>query len=125
MDQSKQSKYESALATLSQSLSPSLPEPDAQKLICEVLTSTFGPKHWSFVGFYDKREGGDWDPEIIYIGEYVSETVFPCPKIKMGKGQCGLCAETQKTQILKDTRKAENYIACDDETLSEIVVPCF
>ena len=51
-------------------------------------------KNWSFVGFYDLRSGANFKPDIIYIGEYVSETVFPCAEIKIGKGQCGLCAET-------------------------------
>ena len=27
--------------------------------------------------------------------------------------------------IAKNTKELENYIACDDETLSEIVLPCF
>ena len=27
--------------------------------------------------------------------------------------------------IAYDTKKLENYIPCDDETRSEIVVPCF
>ena len=82
-------------------------------------------KAWSFIGFYDCRDHGEFEKDKIYIGEYLTEDVFPCPVIKMGKGQCGLCAETQSTQILEDTRKCDNYIACDDHTLSEIVVPCF
>ena len=40
-------------------------------------------------------------------------------------GQCGLCAKTKETQIVKNVKDCDNYIACDDDTLSEIVVPCF
>lgn len=43
----------------------------------------------------------------------------------MGKGQCGQSAAERKTLIAKNTKELENYIACDDETLSEIVLPCF
>lgn len=27
--------------------------------------------------------------------------------------------------IAKNVKELDNYIACDDETLSEIVIPCF
>ena len=95
-------------------------EQQAQLLICQVLSKYF--KTWGFVGFYDKRPDDD---EKIYIGEYVSESVFPCGEIALGKGQCGLCAATRETQILVDVSKCDNYIACDSETQSEIVLPCF
>ena len=51
--------------------------------------------------------------------------MFPCGEIALGKGQCGLCAQTRETQIVEDVSKCDNYIACDSETQSEIVVPCF
>ena len=89
-------------------------------MICKALNKQF-PK-WSFIGFYDTKEG---DADTIYIGQYVTENIFPCGEIALGKGQCGLCAATKQTQILEDVSKAENYIACDSETMSEIVVPCF
>ena len=77
----------------------------------------------SFVGFYDKKAN---DTKKIYIGEYVSNgDIFPCGEIQWGKGQCGQCAAEEKTLIAYDTKKLENYIPCDDETRSEIVVPCF
>jgi putative methionine-R-sulfoxide reductase with GAF domain len=52
-----------------------------QKTLCEVVSSEF--KEFNFVGFYDKKEGDDTK---IYIGEFVSELVFPCGEIKWGKG---------------------------------------
>ena len=76
-----------------------------------------------FVGFYDAKPN---DTEKIYIGEYVSNAdIVPCGEIRWGKGQCGECAEKRITLIAEDTKKLENYIACDDETRSEIVIPCF
>ena len=77
----------------------------------------------SFVGFYDARAG---DSEKIYIGQYFTNgDIFPCGEIKYGAGQCGLCAQERRTLIAEDTKKLTNYIACDDDTRSEIVVPVF
>ncbi len=42
----------------------------------------------------------------------------------MGKGQCGQCAAERRVMIAHNVKELDNYIACDDETLSEIVVPC-
>ena len=67
----------------------------------------------------------DPEDECIYLGKWRSETVKPCEMILIGSGQCGLCIQTQKTQIMHDVKQCTNYIACDDETQSEIVVPCF
>lgn len=38
-------------------------------------------------------------------------------------GQCGECAAKKKVMIAVDTKELENYIACDDNTRSEIVLP--
>lgn len=78
---------------------------------------------WNFVGFYDLRP--EVHPNKVFIGEYVSEAVFPCAEIDLGKGQCGLCARNEKVMIAYDVSKLDNYIACDDDTQSEIVLPCF
>ena len=75
----------------------------------------------SFVGFYDAKLG---DKEKIYIGEYISnDDIFPCGEIEYGKGQCGLCAVEKRVLITEDTKKLTNYISCDDNTRSEIVLP--
>ena len=82
--------------------------------------SQFFPE-FGFVGFYDAKKG---DNEKIYIGEYYSNAdIFPCGEIKYGAGQCGLCALNKKTYIAVDTKELDNYIACDDDTRSEIVIP--
>jgi GAF domain-containing protein len=44
-------------------------------------------------------------------------------RIKLGKGVCGAAAERMKTVRVDDVRSCDNYIACDNATLSEIVVP--
>ena len=70
----------------------------------------------------NKKEDND---AKIFIGQYVSNAeIFPCGEINMGSGQCGQCAAEVRTLIAHDTKQLENYIACDLETRSEIVVPC-
>lgn len=41
----------------------------------------------------------------------------------MGSGVCGVVAETKEYKIVQDVRVEENYIACDDITESELVMP--
>lgn len=75
---------------------------------------------WCFVGFYTvSREG-----EQLSVGPYQGE-VLGCGIISFGKGVCGTAAATRTTQIVRDVHAIENYIACDDETQAEIVVPVF
>lgn len=38
---------------------------------------------------------------------------------------CGTAAAEKRTVVVDDVSKIENYIACDAETQSEIVVPVF
>ena len=96
-------------------------EKPQQLRLSEILSEVFGDE-FSFVGFYDKREGND---AKIFIGEYVSNAdIFPCGEINMGAGQCGQSFAEKKTLIAVDTKQLENYIACDMHTRSEIVVPC-
>lgn len=48
-----------------------------------------------------------------------------CIRIPFGKGVCGSAVSERKTQIVADVRTLTNYIACDSQSLSEIVVPIF
>ena len=92
---------------------------EKQTILSQILSDEF--PEFSFVGFYDAKEG---DSKKIYIGEYVSNgDIFPCGEIEYGKGQCGLCASTKKVLIAHDTKLLENYISCDQFTRSEIVLP--
>ena len=87
--------------------------------VSQSLSDNFA--EFSFVGFYDAKEG---DTKNIHIGEYFSnDDIFPCGSIEYGKGQCGLCAKLKKVMIAHDTKLLDNYIACDDNTRSEIVLP--
>ena len=70
-----------------------------------------------FVGFYRVV-----DTDMLQIGPYQGE-VLACGTIPFGKGVCGVCAEQRRTIIVPDVSLFPGYIACDDETKSEIVVP--
>ena len=96
-------------------------EQQKQLRLSEILSQVFADE-FSFVGFYNKNPDDD---AKIHIGEYVSNAeIVPCPEIQMGQGQCGQCASQQRTLIAHDVKQLDNYIACDHDTRSEIVVPC-
>ena len=75
--------------------------------------------HWTFCGFYVMRS-----PNLLEIGPYQGNMI-PCTHIKIGRGVCGTSVEKRKTIIVEDVRKYDNYISCDSNTLSEIVIPIF
>ncbi|CAD8050313.1 unnamed protein product [Paramecium sonneborni] len=70
-----------------------------------------------FVGFYEVI-----DDKYLEVGPYQS-TILATPRIEKGKGQCGQCWSEGKVQIQEDVKVCQNYIACDNETQSEIVIP--
>ena len=74
----------------------------------------------NFVGFYTVLEPG----VSLQVGPYQGE-VLACGTIEWGKGVCGTAASTGKTQLVHDVHAIENYIACDEETMAEVVVPVF
>jgi len=120
--ESKAAKYAACLAEFTEVIKgiPAEEEAKRQKALSETVSKHFPA--FNFVGFYDLRKEGD---EKIYLGEFVCRDMYPCREIDMGKGQCGQCAQEKKTLILKDVKEAKNYIPCDEDTQSEIVVPCF
>ena len=73
--------------------------------------------HFFFIGFY--RAMGE---QMLQIGPYQGE-VLACGTIPYDKGVCGACATQRKTLIVPDVSQFPGYIACDDLTKSEIVVP--
>ena len=75
--------------------------------------------HWTFCGFYVIK-----NPNLLEIGPYQGN-LLPCTHISIGRGVCGTCLKDKKTIIINDVRRHDNYISCDSETLSEIVIPIF
>ncbi|KRX01422.1 hypothetical protein PPERSA_01325 [Pseudocohnilembus persalinus] len=89
-----------------------------------------------FVGFYIVKEKNNLNYEniceeqnlqqthILEVGPYIS-TILATPLIEYGAGVCGTGWSTKETQVIQDVNLISNYIACDDSTQSEIVVPIF
>jgi GAF domain-containing protein len=73
--------------------------------------------YFFFVGFYRAMEN-----RVLQIGPYQGD-VLACGTIPYERGVCGACATKQETLIVPDVTKFPGYIACDDLTRSEIVVP--
>jgi L-methionine (R)-S-oxide reductase len=70
----------------------------------------------SWVGFY-RRVG----PSTLAVGPY--QGPMGCLRIEFDRGVCGACARTKAAQRVPDVRRFEGHIACDDATLSELVLP--
>ncbi|GFH41531.1 GAF domain containing protein [Lactococcus hodotermopsidis] len=68
-----------------------------------------------YVGFYL------YDGEKLVLGPF--QGGVSCVNIALGKGVCGESAEKRETIIVGDVTKHQNYIACDSQARSEIVVP--
>tara|TARA_B100001996_G_C18646995_1_gene587805 strand:+ start:266 stop:721 length:456 start_codon:yes stop_codon:yes gene_type:complete len=86
-------------------------------MIASTLSNEF--PDWIFCGFYRVK-----DRELLEIGPYQS-SITPCGHIKFSKGVCGKSAREEKSIIVDNVNNFEDYISCDDQTISEIVVPVF
>ncbi|MFV0237500.1 MAG: GAF domain-containing protein [Flavobacteriales bacterium] len=87
-------------------------------LICEFLNKKF--EYYNWVGFYFKNGNKDELKLGPYVGAHTNHTIIP-----FGKGICGQVALSNKSFLVDDVCKQENYLACSIETKSEIVVPIF
>ena len=86
-------------------------------LSASVLACQFD--NWIFCGFYVIHNKRD-----LEIGPYQGK-ILPCTNIKCGAGVCGTSALKKQTIIVNNVLEYENYISCDSDTKSEIVVPIF
>ena len=116
MKKSKYKKIYKILKNLFNS-SPPLSFQAKMSLSSSVLACQFD--NWIFCGFYvscDKRD--------LEIGPYQG-LILPCTNIKYGAGVCGTTALKKQTIIVNDVLDYADYISCDSNTKSEIVVPIF
>jgi GAF domain-containing protein len=72
--------------------------------------------HASWVGFYRRVAAAK-----LSVGPY--QGPMGCLHIDFARGVCGACARTGKPQRVPDVRVFPDHIACDDATLSELVLP--
>ena len=94
--------------------------PKNQKLqeICKLLKDNISYYNW--VGFYLVDNSNN---ELI-LGPYEGEPTEHT-KIKFGQGICGQAADKEETFIVQDVSKETNYLSCNINVKSEIVVPIF
>jgi len=90
---------------------------DIGKMATIVTVLKMNLPYFFFVGFY--RAMGN---RVLQIGPYQGEALA-CGIIPYERGVCGACATQLKTIIAPDVSQFPGYIACDDLTRSEIVVP--
>jgi GAF domain-containing protein len=69
----------------------------------------------NWLGFYILKN------DNLYLGPFQGRVA--CNLIALGKGVCGRSALNKKTLIVSDVSSVLDYIACDSDTKSEIVVP--
>lgn len=71
--------------------------------------------HYYWVGIY-------WlQGDMLILGPYVGPPTEH-GRIPVGRGVCGTAVAENANQIVYDVRERENYLACNLETRSEIVV---
>lgn len=89
------------------------------KAICKLLRDNVSNYDW--VGFYfvDKTRQNE-----LVLGPFEGEPTEHL-RIPFGKGVCGQAAKLKNTFIVQDVSKEMNYLACNPQVKSEIVVPIF
>ena len=91
---------------------------ESLKWICNLLKKRVEKYHW--VGYYMNDEKNKRLVLKCFSGEPTSHKIIP-----YGKGVCGQVANKKKTIIVDDVESEENYISCNIDVKSEIVVPLF
>ncbi len=86
--------------------------------ISNILHHTFD--HYFWTGFY---QVDPLKPDELVVGPY--QGTMGCLRIQFGKGVCGTAALTREVQIVEDVHAFPGHIACDANSMSEIVLPVF
>jgi L-methionine (R)-S-oxide reductase len=69
--------------------------------------------NWAGFYLYDGRE--------LVLGPFQGQPA--CIRIPLGRGVCGIAAESGQTQLVPDVNAFAGHIACDSASQAEIVVP--
>jgi len=62
-----------------------------------------------------------FDGAELVVGPFQGQPA--CIRIALGKGVCGLAAQSRQTQVVADVNAHPNHIFCDSASRAEIVVP--
>ena len=90
---------------------------DSLNFICEFLQKNI--KGYDWVGYYFHNDKNQLVLKT-YFGLKTDHTIIP-----FGKGICGQTAESNMHIIVDDVNDEENYISCNINVKSEIVIPLF
>jgi len=92
------------------------------RAIVDALWEALWDNGFSWVGFYIDQPGQPDDQRLI-LGPCRDKPA--CSPIGL-HGVCGQSLTTKQTRIVPDVADlGENYIVCDPNDKSEIVIPCF
>jgi L-methionine (R)-S-oxide reductase len=103
-----------ALPQITAALEGESDEVAIQATLACLLWETLPQANWC--GFY--RRVAD---RMLAVGPY--QGGLGCLRIPFEKGVCGACARTALTQLVPNVHAFPGHIACDDATLSELVLP--
>lgn len=86
--------------------------------VCDLLQTKVETYDW--VGYYFKN--GNKRELILkaFAGEPTDHTTIP-----FGKGICGQVAESNQNFVVDDVTAQDNYISCNINVKSEVVIPLF
>tara|TARA_B100001029_G_C15022735_1_gene431649 strand:+ start:140 stop:616 length:477 start_codon:yes stop_codon:yes gene_type:complete len=84
--------------------------------ICDLIKNSL--KKYDWVGFYFSDLINKKLKLVAFSGSKTEHTIIP-----FGKGVCGQVANSNKTLIIPDVKSEKNYISCNVNVKSEIVVP--
>ena len=86
--------------------------------ICELLQTSIN--HYDWVGFYFANPKEKSLHLKAYAGIATEHTTIP-----FGKGICGQVAISNENFVVADVEAQDNYISCNINVKSEIVIPLF
>ena len=115
----KKNIYIALIKTLTSVFDTSRPLSMQAKMSLSASILGYSFPNWNFCGFYIATK-----KNVLEIGPYYGHMI-PCTNIAYGKGVCGTAAEKRETVIVNNVDNYNNYISCDSETKSEIVIPIF
>lgn len=87
------------------------------KKVCKLLRDDI--PHYDWVGFYMVNKDND---EELALGPFEGEPTEHV-SISFGEGICGQAAEKRDTFIVQDVSLEPNYLSCNPDVKSEIVIP--
>lgn len=109
-------KYKNLIPGITSIFDSNAPRNQKLQALCNLLQTEISTYDW--VGFYFKN--GDKQELILgpYAGLATDHTVIP-----FGKGICGQVALSHQNLVVDDVSLEDNYISCNINVKSEIVVP--